>query len=257
MTLKHISDELINAYLDGEIQGPLKDEIAAAISADPELLASYLELSAANDRVQQSGAHVLDYVDARAAPDFGLGQHMPMRSSVWGSMFAPVAFAASLMVAVGLGFVWGEGAQQGGSDPLAATWIYRATGAHQIASVGEAWTPVTSLEQIPATFSPLLSEYRGEDALLQLGYKLQGWRVAGDGHAPVAIQIAYRKDTGELATAFLRRHVEGGQSSAAMVINGVPTFFTGGNNVDTALIGFELPYEDEDWQEKVTSSRRG
>ena len=248
MTLIKFSDELINAYLDGEIDGPLKDEVAAAIAENPDMLASYLNLSAMNQRVQDAGNAVDAFGDRKAGDDKAKIVSLQARRDRWSALPRRLAVAASLLVALGAGFVGNGLVREQPGETLAATWIYRATGAHQMVTFNEAWTPVSRIEQLPEKFSALVAEYRGEEALLQLGYVLQGWRLAGDGHGPIAVQLAYKKESGELATAFIRTHVEGGQSSAAMEINGVPTFFTGGNDVDTALIGRDLPYKDENWQ---------
>ena len=256
MTLIKFSDELINAYLDGEIEGPLKDEVAAAIAENPDMLASYLNLSSMNQRVQEAGNAVENFGDQKADEDKSRVIDLQSRRDRRAAMPRRFAMAASLLVALGAGFVWNDFAREEPGETLAATWIYRATGAHQMVSFNEAWTPVTRIDEVPEKFSALIAEYRGEEALLQLGYVLQGWRLAGDGHGPIAIQLAYKKASGELATAFIRSHVEGGQSSAAMVINGVPTFFTGGNDVDTALIGIDLPYKDENWQSVAQQPRR-
>ncbi len=248
MTQK-IPDETLNALIDGEIKGPLKSEISDKISSDPNLLARYHELTDLKRRIGNAKLAVDLYNKTRSGTVPAMSRFQRMRP-FWANLVLPLV--ACVVIAGSAGFYAGNanfGATQ--SADLSGTWIYRATGAHQLAMVDDAWLPATVVDELPASFAPLLENYRGEAALQDLGYQMQGWRIASDGHAPVALQLVYRDAEGSVATAFIREHVEGQQSSMPIVINGVPAYFTGQNNVDTALIGLDLPYEDTDWQANV------
>lgn len=246
-----ISDEILGALLDDEIEGPLKTELVEKIGSDSELLARYLALTELRRKLKSTAVAIEDYNEIRIGQN-QLVAKVHMKKPNWSNLL--MMLAACIALSGSLGFLAGSVTTSERQADLSSTWIFRATGAHQLSNVDYAWTNVKSVAEIPAVFSPLLNEYHGDLALRSLGYELQGWRAASDGHDPVAVQLVYRNTEGSVATAFIREHVEGRQSSMPIVINGVPAYFTGQNNIDTALIGHDLPFEDVDWQAVVQSA---
>lgn len=250
MTKPIISNELLNAYFDHELEGPLKQAVETELSKNTELLAQYIELQTLRNQAQ-SIRQVISW-DSAAQESLipSLKRQKHTDATPWRKVFS---VAASITLAVTLGFLLGKSDVNPQNTPIESTWIYRATGAHQIAFLDDAWSRANELSEVPTQYSVLVTKFLGEEALHQLGYELAGWRVAGDGHSPVALQLVYRTKDGGVVTAFIRDHVEESeQISKYVVINGVPTYFTGKDDVDTALVSKDLPFENIEWINSIT-----
>jgi len=248
MSPDQITDEQISAWLDGELHpteaanidrqlanSDFAERVQQMRSIDAKLRAlGDIQFDADREKWHRKVDQLVDQSEQSAnKPVFG-------RLANYGMM------AAMLAIGLSLSPLLFPPEQQ---IPIEATWVYRATGAHQMVSVGSAWQPYEEMASLPGQLNPLLEQFQGQKALASIGYVPVGWRVASDGHS-LALQLLFasESDPSSEATVFLRPHVEPDpQGSGLIEVNGIQAFYNGAQGVDAAYVGHDLPLTDELW----------
>lgn len=211
MNSNAISEEELQAYVDGRLEGPRHDRIASAIAADPELARRADELRRLADAMH-------------AAYDAVLDEPVPpeMLHAVINGGPAPVVrmAAAAAWMSVG-GVVGGFIVSQAGPEPATEMISVRplsreAAYAHAV-YVPEVRHPVEvgadEREHLNAWLSKRLATPVVAPDIREAGYQLVGGRLLPDAGRPAA-QFMYEDPHGSRITLYVRAHGEGARETS-------------------------------------------
>lgn len=196
--MKNISEDTLQDYVDGRLDGALKPEVDAYLAANPadaERLAAY---GAQNQALHALYDPVLDepVPEAMRRPPASPGRKTAWR---W-------AAAVALILAGGVGGWWLHGIE-GNRDPALAGLAERAAVAYAVFSP-EVRHPVEVTAENEAHLVKWLSKRLGATLrtpdLLDLGFGLVGGRLLAGGGGPVALFV-YEDQGGERLTIYVRR----------------------------------------------------
>ncbi|MEM9320179.1 MAG: zf-HC2 domain-containing protein [Pseudomonadota bacterium] len=198
-----ITDEMLSAYLDGELAVAEAEAVEAALAAQPDLLASLEALMEADQLAQSEfasiGAEPVPLALARAI------QEAPLAGPIQANDPAPptaqrragplVAAAAVLALAIGGagGFLLGQGAGPGTEVAAARGWLddiadYHAVYANQVRHLVE--VPAEEADHIETWLSATLGSAVSVPDLSAEGLSFEGARLLVAAGRPVA-QLIY------------------------------------------------------------------
>ncbi len=214
------SEETLMAYVDGELDGPTREQVARAVAADPEVARRVTAHQALREKLRAGFDPILkEPVPTRLlslvhnTPASKPAQVLPFRKPSarqrvwvqWGSLAASFVLGA---------LAWHFGTQSTSSGPITAKQgEFIATGALQEALDGQlaANQPPAADVLVGVSFVSRQGEYcrtfrlRGADAAGLACHESQGWTVQVMAHEPASQdQGPYRQAASGLPSAVLR-----------------------------------------------------
>ena len=184
-------DEL-HAFLDGALQSPRREEVAARIASDPELAAQLASFRADKALLKQVYGPLAD--QPLPAHWLALARQKPPARAAWRMVGA---IAAVLLVAMAA-LVAYRGHQPSG-EIVAAALATRQQPGGEIIALSQADNPA----RYDAALSNLLSLPVKVPDLSRMGYRLAAIRLFPGGMA--AAELRYRDAAGRVFTLYLRR----------------------------------------------------
>jgi len=195
------NDELLHAYIDGELREDARDAFEQNLAGDPELAARLALFEADKARLTQiygtlAGgplpARWLERIKTHA---------QPRPTPAWFSIEAVAGIAAALMLLIGGSLVYRENVPH--EEPI----IEEALAARNDVLPLQASIPVSAANESAAShaLASSLAMHVGVPDLSRMGYRLTGMRVYTSVPGGKAVELLYRHRDNRMFALYLRR----------------------------------------------------